>query len=265
MGVPIVNGRDFGRRRSPEHGAGRHRQPRVRAPRYLDGKDPLTASVRVGLSRTSTRAASTRSSASSATSAIDRSPKRPEPSFYMTQGAVSVPAADGVVASRLADARRSCPAVRSELARSEPQLAVDIESAGISSPATLTRQQLGMTLMLIFGATALVLAAVGIYGVIAYASAQRLGEIATRLALGATPADVFWLMMRRGPAWRWSASPSASAPRTPAAARCRAWSTAFARPIRSCWRARRSSSLRSSGSPRRFPHVRRRGRILCWC
>ena len=52
--------------------------------------------------------------------------------------------------------------------------------------------------MLMFGATALVLAAVGIYGVIAYASAQRLGEIATRLALGATPTQVFWLMMRRG-------------------------------------------------------------------
>src|SRR5205085_9465412 len=59
-------------------------------------------------------------------------------------------------------------------------------------------QQLGMTLMLVFGATALVLAAVGIYGVIAYAVAQRLGEIATRLALGASPRQVFWLLMRRG-------------------------------------------------------------------
>jgi putative ABC transport system permease protein len=50
----------------------------------------------------------------------------------------------------------------------------------------------------LFGATALMLAGVGIYGVIAYASIQRLGEIATRLALGATSAEVFWLMMRRG-------------------------------------------------------------------
>ena len=39
---------------------------------------------------------------------------------------------------------------------------------------------------------------VGIYGVIAYTSAQRAGEMATRLALGAKPVEVFWLMMRRG-------------------------------------------------------------------
>ena len=55
-----------------------------------------------------------------------------------------------------------------------------------------------MTLMLLFGVSAVVLAAVGIYGVIAYASSERRGEVATRLALGATPGQVFWLMLRQG-------------------------------------------------------------------
>src|SRR5262249_31092987 len=103
-----------------------------------------------------------------------------------------------VIATRMADVAPMAATVRGEIAKLEPQLAVEVETASHFVASTLTRQQLGMTLMLIFGATALVLAAVGIYGVIAYASAQRLGEIATRLALGATPNEVFWLMMRRG-------------------------------------------------------------------
>ena len=55
-----------------------------------------------------------------------------------------------------------------------------------------------MTLMLVFGATALVLAAIGLYGVIAYAAAQRRTELATRIALGASGREVFWLVMGAG-------------------------------------------------------------------
>jgi ABC-type antimicrobial peptide transport system permease subunit len=121
-----------------------------------------------------------------------------EPSFYVPQGQFPFPRQTVVIATGLADPATAAPAVRAELARLEPQLAVDVDTAAHLVASTLTRQQLGMTLMLLFGATALALAAVGIYGVIAYASAQRMGEIATRLALGATPSDVFWLMMRRG-------------------------------------------------------------------
>jgi ABC-type antimicrobial peptide transport system permease subunit len=77
-------------------------------------------------------------------------------------------------------------------------MAVEFEDATEVVSATLQRQELGMTLMLIFGAAAVALAAVGIYGVIAYATSQRRGEVATRLALGATPGNVFWLVLRQG-------------------------------------------------------------------
>ena len=55
-----------------------------------------------------------------------------------------------------------------------------------------------MTLMLGFGVAAIALAAVGIYGVIAYGAAQRRNEMAIRLALGATSQNVFWLTLKQG-------------------------------------------------------------------
>jgi ABC-type antimicrobial peptide transport system permease subunit len=51
--------------------------------------------------------------------------------------------------------------------------------------------------MLILGVVAILLAAVGIYGVVAIAVSERRGEMATRLALGATPRSVFWLVMKQ--------------------------------------------------------------------
>jgi putative ABC transport system permease protein len=88
--------------------------------------------------------------------------------------------------------------IRAEVAKTDPQIAVNVTLLSAVVGDTLERQAMGMRLMLIFGAAALILAAVGIYGVIAYAATERRGEVATRLALGATRGNVFWLMMRRG-------------------------------------------------------------------
>jgi len=62
----------------------------------------------------------------------------------------------------------------------------------------LSSRRFGMLLLGLFAVLALVLACVGIYGVIAYSVAQRASEIGIRLALGADPKAVLGMILSKG-------------------------------------------------------------------
>jgi predicted permease len=168
--------------------------------KYLEGRDPMTAQVSYGFPRVNPKS---RTQIVGVVSDVKYASlwNDAEPAFYLAEDQTwnsSGLRQSIVVSTNLDDPSVLIPAIRANLNKMDAQLAFTVEPVTARVAATLARQKLGMTLMLLFGAIALVLAAIGIYGVIAYASAERLSEVATRMALGATSSNIFWLLARQG-------------------------------------------------------------------
>jgi predicted permease len=88
-------------------------------------------------------------------------------------------------------------ALRSEISRLDPDLAVfNVHSMSERMDLSLSSRRTSMLLANAFGAVALFLASLGIYGVLAYLVAQRTREIGIRVALGSTSAGVLRLVLR---------------------------------------------------------------------
>jgi macrolide transport system ATP-binding/permease protein len=104
-----------------------------------------------------------------------------------------------LVARTRGDARQALGQTRTALMELEPNLVLlDDQTMEDQVAGTLFPARVGAWLVSLVGLVAMVLAAIGLYGVTAYAVARRTREIGIRMALGARPSGVLGQVMRQG-------------------------------------------------------------------
>ena len=107
------------------------------------------------------------------------------------------PAAGGqfLIRSRLPQAE-IVAAVKRLLNEINPAIGINFQGFKTMIEGSILRERLIATLSGFFGLLALLLASIGLYGILSYGVASRTNEIGVRMALGARARDVLWLILR---------------------------------------------------------------------
>jgi putative ABC transport system permease protein len=124
---------------------------------------------------------------------------QPTPMQIYLPMAQSLSPAPALIVRSSGDASALSQSVRDAVHRLAPSMPIYAVQTmdGLMGDA-VSRQRASMTIFAIFAVIAVILASVGLYGVIAYSVSQRTHEVGVRLALGATPGEVLRLFMRQG-------------------------------------------------------------------
>jgi putative ABC transport system permease protein len=189
IGAPLRRGRQF---TDQDH----TQAPRVAivndaaVRRWLADRDPIGARVNIN--------GVTRVVVGVAADVLQRSPAEPAAPMIFVPFAQRTIRSVKIVVRATGDPVALATAIRTEIRALDPELAI----AGIT-PLTqlvarsMARPRFYTSLLALFAAVALVLAATGVFGVMSYAVAQRAREISIRMALGAVPRDVLRMIVGR--------------------------------------------------------------------
>jgi len=122
----------------------------------------------------------------------------PQPTIFLPNAQGPMYFARLVVRARN-DPRQMARAVQAAIHRVDPDQAVsDVQTMNDIFADSVARPRFQLVLLLVFAGIAVLLATIGVYGVVSYSVSQRTQEIGIRVALGARSADVSRLVLREG-------------------------------------------------------------------
>ena len=193
LGIPVLKGRDFDERDRP--GAPRVAVINQTAARMLFGReDPIGKLVRVWWTH------SPKVEVVGVIADIRHSQLTtpPDPCLFMPNDQAPFPFSSLVVRT-VGDPSQLTAAIREQIRQVDADQGIaEVETMSQLIADSVARQRFETILFAAFGSVALLLACLGIYGVIAYSVAQRTREVGIRVALGATRASVFRMVMGDG-------------------------------------------------------------------
>ena len=198
LGVPIVAGRDFDERDMRPLGTepGPYRTAIVNetfARRYFGVRSPLGAHIGIG-NRPDTE---TNIEIIGVVREVSRRSLRDQDLDQIFLNFWDNQSENGAFFVRLrGNPQSAATAIRSAVAAVDPALPVSPVTIDDQIDASLTTERALAALSTGFGVVAVLLAVVGLYGVMAFVAEQRRKEIGLRVALGATRAAAIWLMVR---------------------------------------------------------------------